>query len=176
MAGTNQQIANKWVRNMGRDATAEGRTSNGNMSFVGRLLYSYSTPIAHIYPSKGGFARVLLTTDTYSTTTEGKHKGAVRKATNYGRELTIFNVPHLLTNSSGQYRSAGMVEEQHRLNLLDYGKRIAAEEARLARAKVHTSRDYIKRLEDERADYAQSFGLVAVLHSILNDAAMSKEA
>lgn len=159
MAGTNQQVANSWLRNMRRDMTAERATSNGNMRFVGAVLYSYATPIAHIYPSKGGFGRVLLTTDTYSQTTEGKHKNAVRKACNYGRDITIFNVPHLLTNSSGQYRSAGMVEDQHRMNLASYAERIEAEKHRLSRAKVHTSRDWLNMLEREMFDYAASFGL-----------------
>lgn len=140
----------------------EAKSSNGNFSHTGEKLWSYNTPIATL---RGGVA--LLTSESYSVTTEGKHKHAARKALNYGRgAIQLFTVPFLLLDGStygrsnaGRIAQGKSVEQQHQGNLGHYAALIEAEEVRLSRAKVYTSRDHIERIAKERDAYKVAFQL-----------------
>lgn len=158
---TNHKVAQDWAR----QSKADGHTSNGNLSFSGRTLYSYSTPIAQLVQAPGGEV-ALLTTESYSITTEGKHKNAARAAL---RSIGYkpFTVPFLLLDGSLTGRSQAnaiarrnnsSATEQHKANLDSYAARIEAEQARLARARVYKSTDHLDRLIAERDAYARTFG------------------
>lgn len=86
----NDMVAHVWAQ-MTQD---HGRSHNGNFSFSGNTLYSYRTAIAKIYRTPSGPV-ILLTCERYSVTTNGKHKNAVWRATNYGRSMPIFEVPFI---------------------------------------------------------------------------------
>ena len=73
----NDELAHIWAH----QGKAEAQTSTGNFSFVGRSLYSYRTEIARIIEG-----RYVTTTHYYSSTTEGKHKNALKHAVTH-REL-----------------------------------------------------------------------------------------
>jgi len=65
---TNRGCVRAWLR----QGQQHGRSGNGNLSFRGRILYSYSMPIAKII----NLNLVLVTTEGYSVTTS-KHKGYI---------------------------------------------------------------------------------------------------
>ena len=71
---TNRGVAEAWAAQ--RQLSA--RSHNGNFRFKGPLLYSYSTPIAHLI---NGVA--LITSKSYSATTHGKHIGPAWRTVGY---------------------------------------------------------------------------------------------
>lgn len=75
MGMTNEQTAIKWVKTQG-----VGKSSNGNLNYSGHIIRSYSTPIASIITNPAGQSIALVTSETYSVTTSGKHMPAVRSA------------------------------------------------------------------------------------------------
>lgn len=80
---------------------AQQRQTHGHsasMRFEGRTLYSYQTPIARLVDSRQSSAPVaLLTSNTYSVTTSGKHMPAAGAAVSH---LSTFTVPHLDDNAT----------------------------------------------------------------------------
>lgn len=164
MAYTNRDVANAWANQTREDS----HSGNGNMSHSGARLYSYSTPIGHLVKDTLGRTVALLTTETYSVTTEGKHKGAAWRAVDYGRGVPTFSVPFLLLDGSltGRSRANALagrggysVDEQHAANVQHYDARIEAERARIARARVWKATDSLDRLIAERAAYKSAFSL-----------------
>lgn len=162
---TNIGVARNWAFNLGDGSSKSG---NGNMSHHGTVLYSYSTPIANLVRGAHGHWVALITAETYSLTTEGKHKNAAHKATGYGRELATYVVPFLLLpggtytgrSTANRLASDYTPEEQHKANLDAYAQRIAQEEERLAHARVYTDRQHLARIMQERDDYARAFNLI----------------
>lgn len=75
MGMTNEQTAIKWTKTQG-----VGKSSNGNLNYSGHVIRSYSTPIASIITNPAGQSIALVTSETYSVTTSGKHMPAVRSA------------------------------------------------------------------------------------------------
>lgn len=152
MGMTNLQVAKAWAT----QSKPEGRTSNGNMSFAGATLYSYSTPIGHIAKGANGQPVFLITAHTYSVTTQGKHVGPAHKATGY----KAFTVPFFGIGRVGRHGPDTLdMAEAHKGNLDYYAAEIAKEEARLASARVYKSRDRVDRLIEEREAYKRAFGL-----------------
>lgn len=74
----NSQVAHMWAAyNMGTTAKSTARSSNGNFSFDGSTLFSYSTAIAHFVKDENGAnLYVLHSSHAYSKTTVGKHYNA----------------------------------------------------------------------------------------------------
>lgn len=146
----------------------EGKSSNGNMSFSGPTAYSYSTPIASHVQAPGGRVS-LVTSETYSVTTSGKHMPAIRRALREFGTLP-FTVPFLLLEGSLTGRSHANAlargrsdAEQHQGNLDHYDACIREEEQRLARARTYKSRDRLDSLLAERDRYWHTFNLSDVL-------------
>ena len=79
MSKTNSDIAHYWANQIGESA----KTSNGNFSFEGRKLYSYSTVIGLHFGDT-----VLLTNHSYSITTSS-HLSDARQASNHLRQFTL---------------------------------------------------------------------------------------
>lgn len=89
----NRQCAHVWAQQ-----TQDSGRSN-SMSFSGPTLYSYATPIARIYRGAMGERIVLVTSETYSVTTSGKHMPAMHRALRID-DIT-FSVPHVDVHSAG---------------------------------------------------------------------------
>lgn len=97
-----------------------GRSHNGNLSFDGPTLYSYSTPIANIVPGADGAPVAIITSHTYSVTTTGKHMPHSRDVSHMRR----FSVPCLMIRSGvcvGRYREpVGTDAERHAANVAHF--------------------------------------------------------
>ena len=163
---TNIGVARDWADNFEQGKTVA--SSNGNMSHMGPVLFSYRTPIGNAVWSKHQSAPVhLVTSEGYGVTTEGKHKHAAHRAARY----KAFSVPFLLIGAgypAGRSvaqaivnRTMATAADQHKGNLAHYRKRIAAEVERLGKARVYTSTEGLKRLQDEEHAYRTAFGLWA---------------
>lgn len=83
----NGMVAHVWAQR----SQAEGRSHNGNFSFSGNNLYSYRTCIGAFHTGADGKLYVLTTSESYSHTTSGKHKPAMRRA--IGPDVIEFTVP-----------------------------------------------------------------------------------
>lgn len=93
-------LSNDMVRHVwAAQSQDEARTSNGNMSFFGPVLYSYGTPIANILSGADGQPVALVTTESYSVTTSGKHMPSHRDTAHMRR----FDVPFLLLPPGQNY-------------------------------------------------------------------------
>lgn len=91
----NDQVIHVWAA----QSQDEARTSNGNLSFCGPILTSYSTPIANIRPGADGQPVALVTTESYSVTTSGKHMPGGRALSH----MRCFDVPFLLLPPGQNY-------------------------------------------------------------------------
>ena len=69
-----------------------GRSQNGNYSFDGGTLISYSTPIAKFWRGTRGRDFVLITSETFSVTTSGKH---MPSSYNIPNVAGVFHVPFI---------------------------------------------------------------------------------
>lgn len=123
-----------------------GRAQGVNVFFDGPVIFSYGRhfPMAKLLLKRGQPVAVLVTTQTYSTTTAG-HMSDVRSAVNH---LPSFHV-------------RDVTETDHRKNFADYRKRIEATADAVSRAKSATLHhiDSLDRLIAEANDYAVYFGL-----------------
>ena len=70
----NHGVALNWARER-----SHAFSHNGNFWHSGNVINSYRTPIARLV-NLNGFKFALVTNESYSVTTEGKHKGAIRAA------------------------------------------------------------------------------------------------
>lgn len=151
----NSQVAHIWAHQSQSDA----RSGNGNFSFDGRTLRSYSTTIATLpLPSVA-----LITSDQFpasgrawSSTTEG-HK---RDAGNACRHMTVFHVPALGNRSrSGDFQE--LTANDHQENLDYFAKEARESIAKFKRGtsekewELNRAREYIK----EAAKYRETFNL-----------------
>ena len=153
MAFTNDQLAHVWVS--GDRST--GRTSNGTMSFDGATLYSYSTPIARFVTDAVGGRVALVTTETFSKTTSGKHMPAVRNALR-GAHVRTFWVPSVALSDIPAGRGT---RGSHESNLAALVVAYEAEKvgARRARIEPFGFADRPHTLADDAREYATVFAL-----------------
>lgn len=93
----NHMVAHVWA-NQSQDS---GRSHNGNFSFDGPTLYSYREPIGYVVtsadPASGITVEkaVLITSNSFSVTTSGKHINPANRAVAYGRNYPVFYVPYI---------------------------------------------------------------------------------
>jgi hypothetical protein len=100
----NRQVAHVWAT----QSQDEGRSANGNFSFHGAALYSYSTVIGRFVETVDGRRAVLINSNHYSRTTSSKHMPALRRA--LSSDILSFSVPDVDGNSWGHARNlASMV-------------------------------------------------------------------
>lgn len=112
----NSMVAHLWANQSQESA----RSHNGNYSFEGTRLYSYTTQIAQLLQDVVGSDGVkrnvyLITARNYSKTTEGKHISPIWRAIPSdasGDRWPSFRVPFLC---SGAWSRS--IEEQHAANL-----------------------------------------------------------
>lgn len=156
MAYDNRMCAHVWAQ----QSKASGRSGNGNMSFEGRTLYSYRTPIGRFVDTVDGRRAVLVTSNTYSVTTSGKHMPALWRAIDYGRGdfSPCFTVPHLC----GGEHAANLAY------LVDcYVKGLAKD--RRARDLWGDWRERHAKAARNALDYAEAFGLPVPALAVTDD-------
>lgn len=94
-------VAHYWVH----QRQPEGRTSSGNMSFQGPVLYSYGLRIGLLVEHNGQTIALTLAHGP-TTTTNGKHLPAMRGATSHMFTLPVSTIPDTVP-----IRSSWVVEE-----------------------------------------------------------------
>lgn len=143
MGMTNEQAAIKWTKTQG-----EGKSSNGNLNYCGHVIRSYQTPIAAIITNPAGQSVALVTSETYSVTTSGKHMPAVRSALR-GANIPQYMAPEAVlvdaarvSNSQDAFMLLGCPEPFERLEN-NYQAFIAQAEKKASRAR--TMREFWER-------------------------------
>lgn len=159
----NGMVAHLWAHGTQESA----RSNNGNFSFDGDTIYSYSTPIGKIH-TVAGQRVALVTSQTFSMTTEGKHKNAIHKATNYGRFIPQFVVPSIGA-SGGRLSERGL---SHETNMAYFVAQYEAEKKRLRRARdlYQPVEDSLERFVTPAREYSEAFGIDAPVMNYLKDA------
>lgn len=167
---TKDMVPHLWA-NRSQDAA---RTSNGNLSFCGAVLYSYATPIAHLADGADGQPVALITSHSYSVTTSAHVSAAHGSA----RHLRNFTVPALALPrgvSHGRHREPRNLEDAHAVNLAHFaaGYAAALASAKRARSLPYWAEDAadaqayaaaadgnpLARLARDAVRYAEVFGL-----------------
>ena len=171
MSNSNDQVAHIWVQQVKQSA----KSSNGNFSFEGQTLYSYSTPIARFVPDAKGKRCLLVTSRHYSMTTSGKHMPALRNAVR-GREdcAYCFTVPNLGSMGFFGYSVASISADDHAANLAHFVGRYANYLLKAKRARefsIHGLPDDLESLAGAAQAYAKAFKLKAPKFNIESDAA-----
>jgi hypothetical protein len=106
----NRQLEHVWAQ----QTQSHGKTGNGNISFDGTVLYSYSTPIANIVEAVGGSKVALITNRRYSVTTTSHVSGACGAASQYQQ----FTVPNLALGAPGFTGRHHEYDNPHGVNLV----------------------------------------------------------
>lgn len=148
----NEMVAHVWAA----QSKPQGRSGNGNISFSGPVLYSYSTAIAELVTLADGRVVALLSVEQYSNTT-AQHIGDARMAV---RHLPRFEV-RFLPSAAGRAPRVPYGECVHAANIEDYRQRIAALLARARRARSNGPwlTEQAESLAAEAVAYARAFGL-----------------
>lgn len=122
-----REVAHLWAHQLQEHA----RTSNGSVSFQGKVIYSYGHhfPIAMFVRDAQGQEAILFTTRTYSKTT-AKHIGYVRMAISHRRGDT-FNVPL----AGNMYERDYTRDDQIEAYVRSYQERINELEAKMTSAR-----------------------------------------
>lgn len=143
MSNSNSMVAHIWAQQRKESA----RSSNGNFSFSGRYLYSYSTVIASFVQSVEGERVALITSRGYSMTTSSKHMPAARGAVS-GK---VFYVPNV--------SPCGIADHTGNLAYLvgEYGGHVA--KCRRARDLSDWQLTRLADLAKTAQSYARTFGL-----------------
>ena len=144
---------NDMVRHVWAQQNQEsGRNPKGSLSFRGTTLYSYNTPIAN-FVTIGKVKACLITTQTFSVTTSGKHMPRASDISNC--EVFYSHFVKGGDNGRGGYTKADL----HNDNIKEYAKRYARELTTLARAKKHAEYQVTRVLgiRDEAFRYAEFF-------------------
>lgn len=160
MAYDNGMCAHVWAQ----QNKERGKTGNGNMSFEGPILYSYSTPIGRFVETVDGRRAVLVTANSYSITTSGKHMPALWRAIDYGRGqfAPCFTVPRLSGRSGLGYTHFDLTAEDHAANLAHL---VACYDNFAAKAKrgrgyyLDSVRGHLVDAAEAATGYAAAFGL-----------------
>lgn len=135
---TNKELPHIWAHQQ----QPEGHTSNENMFFDARVIYSYGRhfPIAMHVKNARGDGAILFTTADYSVTTR-RHKSLVLRAC-YGdvfevelsqNSASMFNRSDVWTNKTGRAQADSLVD----MWLAQYQTRIDELTLETARARTH---------------------------------------
>jgi hypothetical protein len=110
---SNHMVAHIWAQ----QNQSEARSHNGNFWFRDSTIYSYRTPVARLVESKSGRV-ALVTSETFSVTTSGKHMGPINRALDYGRFVPMFSVPFIASREyGGGYFNGKEWRAEHEANL-----------------------------------------------------------
>lgn len=141
-----RQVAHLWAN----EAQDRARNSTDSFSFRGAYLYSYSTIIARIVRNEQGERAYLVSTHSYSATTNGKHYSARRGAITADARVFHFEyVDDSELNASWLSRRAA-----------EYAERIA--KAELTAKRARKDKDWrlreLANLVAEANEFARFFG------------------
>lgn len=171
MSNSNSQTAHIWAQQVKESA----KSSNGNLSFEGTVLYSYTTPIARFVPGAKGKRVTLITSRSYSVTTSGKHMPAANRAVDYGRgEFSpCFHVPNLGSTGFYHSRAAELTPADHAENLAYLAGRYSelVSKALRVRADYHGVPGSLAEYAETAIAYAKTFKLKAPKFAPEKDAA-----
>lgn len=107
MSYDNSQLCHVWAQ----QTKASGKTPNGNFSFEGTKLFSYTTEIARFVTPE----IVIRTSQGYSATTRGKHQNQIWKALDRGVKV-YYTAAHLRdffwSNRTWQEQATALYQEQ----------------------------------------------------------------
>lgn len=145
----NRQCAHVWAQ----QNQERGKSSNGNLWFENQTIYSYSTPIAKMH---GDIA--LITSNTYSVTTTGKHMPTVHRAVRYD---SSFTVPFIGQRGGKNYvDSANMIEVHagNRAYFIDVYKK-AFDSAKRSKSNFIFHGERLFGIAKEYARYCEAFNL-----------------
>lgn len=167
MAYDNGMCAHVWAQ----QSKASGKSGNGNMSFEGRALYSYRTPIGCFVDTVDGRRAVLVTSNTYSVTTSGKHMPALWRAIDHGRGAfsPCFTVPHLCRDRYAPASSPTAAEHAANLAYLVDCYVNGLAKARRARDLWGDWRERHAKAARNAVDYAEAFGLPVPALAVTDD-------
>lgn len=147
----NDMVAHVWAQ-QNQDS---GRSHNGNYSFDGRVLYSYTTAIARFTEDASGRRVALVTSRTYSQTTSSKHMPPIWRALRGSVYFRVPDVGAVLLGGRDHARNLAYLVEQFR----------EAERRFRGRRKVYAQdvaahiREWLGREWAIAMDYAEAFGL-----------------
>ena len=163
MSNSNSMVAHIWAQQEKTNA----KSSNGTLSFRGATLFSYRTPIGRFIQTIDGQRATLVTSNTYSMTTSGKHMPALWRAIDYGRGnfAPCFCVPIIAQSGffgfSDEYP---LTDKEHKTNLAHLIAEYETLSGKYLRARdIYGDETYIIGQLQTRADsarnYAIAFGL-----------------
>ena len=138
---TNDMVAHVWAQ----QNQERGRSSNGNFSFEGSRLYSYSTCIAQ-FVKHGRKTVVLFDNHRYSNTTSSKHFPPARRATSHHKSFSVPNPCAVHAN-------------HHRANHDRLKKAVESAVNTAARNPKNWSYRHAQELINAANEYASLFGL-----------------
>lgn len=160
---SNDMVAHIWAN----QTQNEGRNANGSSWFRGDTLYSYQTPIARIVESpETGDDVVLITSRSYSKTTNGKHVPRARLAVfRRNNPVSVFTVPDVGEWSGYPHAGAdkGAWRRTHDINVEYLQGQYEKEKLRQSRS--NTMRPHNVFLADvytQLYDYANTFKLMII--------------
>lgn len=146
MGHTNHDVAHLWAN----QSKSRARSSNGNFSFSGDTIYSYSTPIARLIldPETGKPKACLRTSERFSVTTSSKHESAISSALR--GDLPVIHVPHLWSYS-------GRPDHDHNLGYFEKQITATAAKARRSLQYAEWTWESVVRLVDQGNEYIRLF-------------------
>lgn len=162
----NGMVAHLWAN----ASQASARSHNGNFSFEGRTIYSYSTPIAKIIEGVTGNV-VLRTSHTFSVTTSGKHEPAITHATDYGRTMPEFRVPSIGAWGGRTRDGAYTVDHDRNVAFLLNAYEECKGKAKRARDLYRPVIELLSRPANTLSNYCAAFGLDVPVFDLAADSA-----
>lgn len=169
---SNSQVAHIWAHQSADSATSH----NGNFSFHGSHIDSYSTPVANIVEAADGRRVALVTNKTYSVTTSGKHMGPIYRALDYGRSfIPVFTVPFIGCRGGRNYPDSFDMAEVHAGNVeafrAQYADMVATQTRRQSFIAETDVLAYLNAIANTAADYCEAFALPVLTFDTDTDAA-----
>lgn len=160
----NRQVVHVWAQ----QNQETSRSNNGHLHFTGPTLYSYNTPIAHFIRQKitrkarkGAIVSerkiCLITTETYSTTTSGKH---MPRFSDMPSDVYTFYVKHIGVDGG---RAPSLPNDWIKQNFLEMAIEHKKCLAALLKARTKSKFDSLLRecgmRKRDAARYAETMGL-----------------
>ena len=157
-----REVPHLWIH----ETQESARNAQGNVSFDGDTIYSYSQAIARIVHNRRKGKVVLFRDESFSVTTSG-HQSNVRNS--IPSDVPVFTVPSIGVSSTSYYYKHPNVEDNvvdHKHNLKSYQNRI--DSAVLAAKRAHKrSANRVRsaaRTAVEGDAYAEFFNLKTRFH------------
>ena len=146
----NSQVIHVWVQ----QSQSEGFSQNRNLWFRDATLYSYSTPIANFVEAPGGARVCLITSETYSVTTSGKHMPSAHDVS-----CAVFYVPFIGAEGGLSPRAHGRDIHTANIAALRDKYQKAIDRAKRRREFSSYEAEHLQDIARSIADYAAAFNI-----------------